>query len=201
VARLKLKTKRLSLKTNIGLDKEFYGNIFDKIGIADAICIPTNNFVTKNGLNVMGKGLALQAREKFPDIDKNIGLALSKFGSAPHIVYQVSNTKTRIMTFPTKPNHVIVNKNKSNIVFHARKLYNPKDKAPGYHAISSLSLIEQSAYTIEHITKILQWNYIVIPKVGCGNGNLDWEEEVKPLLQKIGFYKNPRMFFCLGEKE
>ena len=29
----------------------------------------------------------------------------------------------------------------------------------------------------------------------------DWEEDVKPLLKKIGFYQNPRMFFCLGEKD
>lgn len=197
--RLKLKTKRLQLQTKkINIEKEFYGNIFDYIHKADAICIPTNNYINKDGDNVMGKGLALQAKSMFPSLPKDIGIALS-FGPTVHIVKAVG--KTKILNFPTKPHHFYASRLKSNIVAHARNKYKPKDEVPGYYAFANLSLIEQSAYSVESLIRILGWNFVVVPKVGCGAGELDWEEDVKPLFKRIGFYNNPNIYFCLGEKE
>jgi hypothetical protein len=198
VKRLKLKTKRLQLKSIPSFEKEFYGNIFDYIGIVDVICIPTNNYVNSDGENVMGKGIALQAKSHFPSLPKDIGTAL-KFGPTTYIVKDIKGTK--IVTFPTKPQHCFVNRMKSNIVAHVRKKYNYKDKVPGYYAKSNLSMIEQSAYAIEHLAKILNWRTIIIPKVGCGAGELDWEEDIKPLFKRIGFYNNSKIFFCLGEED
>jgi hypothetical protein len=196
--RLKLKTKRLELKTRPELSKEFYGNIFEYIGKADAICIPTNNYINQDGDNVMGKGIALQAKSFFPSLPKDIGLALS-FGPTVHIVKSVG--KTKILNFPTKPHHFFVNRVKSNLVSHAKKRYKYKDEVPGYYCVSDLSLIEQSAYSIENLARILGWNFVVIPKVGCGAGELDWDEDVKPLFKKIGFYDKPYIYFCLGKEK
>jgi len=198
VKRLKLKTKRLQLKSIPSFKKEFYGNIFDLIGKADVICIPTNNYINSSNENVMGKGLALQAKELFPSLPKDIGTALG-FGPTTHIVKNVDGTK--IVIFPTKPNHCFVNRMKSNIVSYVRNKYNYKDKVPGYYAKSNLSMIEQSAYAIEHLAKILNWKTVIIPKVGCGAGELDWEEDIKPLFKEIGFYDNPKIYFCLGKED
>ena len=44
--------------------KEVTGNIWDYP--ADIVCITTNGSTTRNGSAVMGKGIALQAKERYP---------------------------------------------------------------------------------------------------------------------------------------
>lgn len=48
---------------------------------------------------------------------------------------------------------------------------------------ASLDLIEQSAYELD---AIINSNFtVVLPRPGCGNGRLDWEINVKPLIAPI----------------
>lgn len=45
------------------------------------IVIPTNGFVRKDGTCVMGRGLALQAKTKYPTLEATLGSAIKKMGN------------------------------------------------------------------------------------------------------------------------
>lgn len=47
---------------------------------------------------------------------------------------------------------------------------------------SDLQLIEQSCRELVWLSK--KWDFVLLPRVGCGMGGLDWENEVKPLVSK-----------------
>ena len=52
---------------------EVLGNIWDYYENGFPICITTNGNVSGIGYNVMGKGIALEAKKRFPKLPKMIG--------------------------------------------------------------------------------------------------------------------------------
>lgn len=127
---------------------------------ADWYCIPTNGIVKADGRAVMGAGLALDAVKRFPGIDKVLGELLKLQGNWVHYLGKYDGYG--LISFPTK---------------HHWK--HPSD----------LDLIRQSCDRLEvkrelysdHAGRSLQ---AALPKVGCGLGGLDWEKEVKPVLEE-----------------
>ena len=49
---------------------------------------------------------------------------------------------------------------------------------------ADIKLIEQSANQLVKLADNNNWNKILIPRPGCGNGNLKWSN-VKPVLETI----------------
>jgi len=121
------------------------GNIWDGIGVCNAICITTNGIVKNNGALVMGAGIALDAVRRFPGLDLKLGSAVSKYGNVPAI--GTVTQKTAIISFPTKNNF--------------------KDK-------SDISLIVKSANLLTMIADKLKWQTIFMTRPGCGLGGLEW---------------------------
>lgn len=126
------------------------------------IVIPINGFIKKNGELVMGAGLALQVKEKFPFVPKELGKEISQFGLNV-IWWDDKRFQMPLIFFPVK--------------------FNWWEKA-------DLSLINQSARTLKKqmdlscSNKCSQNLKVVLSKVGCGNGKLDWKTEVEPILDK-----------------
>ena len=130
---------------------------------ADVICITTNGFVKKNGDAVMGRGCALEAVEKFPMIQKQLGHKITTYGN--HVHHLISSPSCDLLSFPVKHNWF--------------------DKA-------DLDLIEQSCQEIVTWVYD-QWDmthsgkqpirFIAIPRPGCGNGQLEWKD-VKPICEE-----------------
>jgi len=60
-------------------------------------CITTNGIIKKNGELVMGKGIALQTKERFPDIPKILGQWVERNGNKLCYI-----AKYGICSFPTK---------------------------------------------------------------------------------------------------
>lgn len=134
--------------------KEKTGNIWDTD--CDVIAITTNGEVKKNGELVMGKGIALQAKQRYPDLPKILGDFVSTMGNIPEIVYDTDLSKRIIVSLPTK-NHW-------------------RDK-------SDIELIKKSLLSIEFMLD--PPITIAIPRPGCSNGGLNWEDvkkEIEPLL-------------------
>lgn len=77
---------------------EVKGNIWDYYDKGNWIVITTNGTVKANGEAVMGRGVALQAKTRFPDLPNIIGKYLSILGNIP-IVYG-----GRLYTLPVKHN-------------------------------------------------------------------------------------------------
>lgn len=76
---------------------ELEGNIWDFHKAGFPIVITTNGDFNSRGENVMGKGIALQAKQKFPELPGRIGEHLKKHGN--RVGYF---SPYRLFSFPTK---------------------------------------------------------------------------------------------------
>lgn len=153
--------------------KLIYGDLFDQHS-ADAICITTNGFVKKNGRAVMGKGCASRAKEKWSGIDKELGTNIITIGNVPAPLHETKNYN--VLSFPVKPKYIFCNKDKSNVVTHMRKRFNSGEKVPGWAAIANVKIIERSARKLIQLTNMLDYKNIILPRPGCGAGELNWLE-------------------------
>ena len=157
---------------------EIKGNLFNEQ--CDALCITTNGFIKKNGNCVMGRGCAKQAADYWPQLPKIIGQNISNYGN---IVFNLffSDGK-QLLTFPVKPIFVIFDG--KNCVKHMKNKFNIGDSVPGWAAVADIKLIKTSATQLVTIVNNYKWDKIVIPRPGCGAGELSWSV-VKHELDKI----------------
>lgn len=63
----------------------------------DWVAITTNGDVNRFDRAVMGRGVAYQARNIFPDIDRRLAVYLNKYGNRVFVMEDI-----RIITFPVK---------------------------------------------------------------------------------------------------
>jgi hypothetical protein len=151
---------------------EAFGNIWDHIDDYDAVVITTNGYVKKNGEAVMGKGIALEARNRYPLLAQDLGDMLTKHGN--NVFGFCYDENLWIITLPVKPE------------------YGPNGEV-GWRAKASIKLIEQSVWQLagQHPFYGLLRNLgdaglnlekIIMPRPGCGNGGLKWED-VKPVIE------------------
>ena len=129
--------------------KETKGNLFD----FNVIVIPTNGIVKTDCRLVMGKGLALKAKQLYTDIDLVLGSEVKYYGNQ---CYLITNYDKIIISFPTK--------------------HHWKEK-------SDLVLIEKGLTELITIADNNNLVDIYLPKLGCGNGELNYVDEVRPLLE------------------
>ena len=158
-----------------------YGNLFDQLN-ADAICITTNGTVKSNGNAVMGRGCAANAKKKWPGIDKELGTNILIIGNVPAHIHETENYS--VLSFPVKPKYVICNADKSNVVAHMKKQFKPGNRVPGWAAVANIKIIESSAKKLVELADTYGYKKIVLPRPGCGAGELNWEN-VHPVISLI----------------
>jgi len=132
--------------------KEITGDLFAQK--ADALCITTNGVVKKDGACVMGRGCALIAKTKWPQIGHVLGSLLTKHGNHCYVLLRVDQTD--IVSFPTKND---------------------------WKVDSELPLIRCSCQELVGLADIHGWCSVVLPRPGCGNGGLRWED-IRPVLEQ-----------------
>ncbi|MCK5615962.1 ADP-ribose-binding protein [Candidatus Pacearchaeota archaeon] len=133
--------------------KEINGDIF-KLA-AEAICVTTNGMIKKNQEAVMGAGIALTAKNKYPNLPLSLAIKLRIGGNH---VFHIPQDGVNIITFPTK-NH--------------------------WRDDSSITLIVQSCKELVALADDKGWENILLPRPGCSNGKLEWEKVkliIEPLL-------------------
>lgn len=131
--------------------KEATGDLWAAHKKGNPICITTNGMVRKDGACVMGRGIALQAAERWPAFPFKVGNSIRAWGN--HVQYF---QEYNVFIFPVK--------------------HHWKDAA-------DLALIRRSAEELKK-QALKCWDYIYLPRAGCGNGRLDWKD-VKPVLAEI----------------
>jgi hypothetical protein len=77
--------------------KEIIGNIWVQAKYPAYIVIPTNGVVKHNGECVMGRGLAYQAKIKYPDLPKELGGYIKDHGNIVFVFCEYN-----LLTFPVK---------------------------------------------------------------------------------------------------
>ena len=78
-------------------------NIWDLHDLGGWVGIPTNIGWTKNGYNVMGAGLAFQAKEKYPDLPFQYGRILRNHYEKNSGILVVEIPEYKLLMLPTKP--------------------------------------------------------------------------------------------------
>lgn len=119
---------------------------------AEVKVITTNGYIKKNGEAVMGRGCAKEAVLFWPDFPRILGYALSVDGN--HVYWYEFGDK-KITTFPVKNN---------------------------WYENADLSLIERSTKELVEGADAFKDSSFVIPRPGCGNGHLFWED-VKSVIE------------------
>lgn len=146
--------------------KEATGDIWKWIEdtSVDAICITTNGTIKKCGDGVMGAGIAKQAAERFPELPKILGDHIKTLGNHVNVLQYIANKTdnecrcpgyTYLVAFPVKHN---------------------------WYENADLTLIATSCKELSDMATRAGWDNVVLPRPGCGNGNLSWDA-VKLILQ------------------
>jgi hypothetical protein len=126
---------------------------------ADVRVITTNGTVKKNGECVMGRGCAKEARDRFPSIAHTLGDGIRRLGNIVQLLHRYDDglEKWDIVSFPVKHE---------------------------WFQRADIELIRVSATTLSHYATLHGWQRCVMPRPGCGNGNLQWKD-VRPVLEPI----------------
>lgn len=126
-----------------------------------AMCVTTNGVIKKDGKAVMGAGVAKSFRDFFPSIDQILANKLKENGNVVNLLgaYQPKNkdTSISIFSFPTKHH---------------------------WNEDSDIELIKSSAKQLAKEIKSMGDGWVLLPKPGCRNGNLNWED-VKRVISPI----------------
>lgn len=184
--------------------KEVKGNILQEIakGTHESILlVTTNGYFSSKGVNVMGAGFAKAVLDRIPGIDSTLGtilkvqhMRLKRMENADteepwNIPYKIGTYKildkhktTHIFSFPTKPTRVMVRKETVLPRFYSTSRIG--ETVEGWKAYSQLPLIERSAKFIrDFIDESPLIERVLSVRPGCSNGGLDWESQVRPVLE------------------
>ncbi|MCR5701087.1 MAG: macro domain-containing protein [Lachnospiraceae bacterium] len=124
------------------------GNIFN----SDADCI----FNTVNCEGYMGKGIAYQFKQRFPENNKNYERICKEGELRPGVILPFVENGKMIINFPTKD-----------------KWRNP----------SRIQYVIDGLDSFVSLLPDLNIKKVAIPPLGCGNGGLRWNE-VKPIIER-----------------
>lgn len=154
----------------------------------DALVVTTNGFVKNNGECVMGRGIALQVAKALPEIPKLLGKLIKQSGNKVYLLAKEADIPA-IISFPVKPETFVFNGN--NAVSHCKATIG--QTVAGFLAKANVYIIEQSLQQLVDLAnENPQWKTILIPRVGCGAGELDYAS-IKPLMEN---YLDDRFICC-----
>ena len=162
---------------------EIRGDLWSHLGKADVICITTNGFIKSNGDAVMGRGCARQAARRYPDMLKILGEANRKEGWR-YPTFLKQDQGTQIWSYPVKPDRIIGGAAPQQVVKHMRDKLDLYRDVPGWAALASPPLIWFSAARLVEQANRNNWQKIVIPRPGCGAGELKWSD-IRQNLHKL----------------
>lgn len=128
---------------------------------ADAVVITTNGFVKRNGEAVMGRGCAQEARDRGYLPAAMFGDRLARYGNHTAVFRDRDLGEGRVVDLVTLP------------VKHK------------WDEVADPILIDRSVDELVLIANAMDWRTVVMPRPGCGNGQLPWETVVRPLLRGL----------------
>jgi len=156
---------------------EVQADLWDEV--ADAKCITTNGFVKANGELVMGAGVAGQAQARYPLFPKVAGQAVKENGN---IVMPFRRDEITGKLYQWNDSMIKGKEPDNNewfITFPVKHVW---------YDDADLELIERSAHQlmelVDHGAFQPIWKKVLLPRPGCGNGRLKWED-VKPVIEPI----------------
>ena len=153
------------------------GNIMQMIDKVSAIVITTNGFTKSNGEAVMGRGIAEQFKNAYPELPRILGCKIIQGGNNVHFLKQLG--RTRVYSFPVKEEGMKLERpeQKELIVSHARFKYDIGMYVPGFALKADVAIIERSLKQLAQVHVQDGLSSVIIPIVGCGAGELSFNED------------------------
>jgi hypothetical protein len=94
---------------------------------------------------------------------------------------QVCEGGVAIISFPVKP--VTGKSAGTNVVRHMRNQFPEGSTVPGWACVADLKIIKKSCKELVALTDKHGWKKVLLPRPGCGAGELQWAE-VKKVIEK-----------------
>jgi len=137
---------------------EMTGNLW-ALAAGSNLVLTTNGVVKKDGGCVMGRGIALEAKTRFPEIQYMLGNYINQWGNRSFNLgqWQSSMALYRIISMPVKHK---------------------------WNEQADINLIIKSCHQLVSMANKFGWDKLYLPRPGCGNGSLDWNN-VKPVIEVI----------------
>jgi hypothetical protein len=136
--------------------REIQGNIWDYHTGYIPVVITTNCDINSQGNAIMGKGIALEAKKKFPKLPLFLAQHIKRFYDKVKFFPEYN-----IFCLPTKEHYW----ENSNLLLIEEGILNLRSIVNWYNEFSE-SMMKK----------------VYLPRLGCGCGNLKWEN-VKPLIE------------------
>jgi hypothetical protein len=147
--------------------RELPGDLWE-IPDVDARGITTNGDVAGPDRHaVMGRGVALQACQRWPGLDLELGRQLEQWGN--HVL---------LLRRPDQPTLFSTDGDDPAVLYTFPVKHHWRDRA-------SLELIRRSAHELVELADEEGWEAVALPRPGCGNGHLSWERTVKGVLAPL----------------
>lgn len=127
------------------------GNVFDHNDL-DFICVTTNSILNKKGELVMGAGIALEAKNLYPELPSVFGIKVSKLGVVGGDYYILQHEN--ILAFQTKRHY--------------------REKSP-------IDLVRKSINRLKFLATVFDDKVFGLPFPAINNGGLK-KEDVLPIL-------------------
>lgn len=142
--------------------KEAQVDLFKILGKVDWACITTNGEIRGDGRAVMGRGIAEQAKTRWPMVAEVLASELRKNGNVPNFIGYVDPLLRWTFAWPP-PKEM-----KQTLLWSFPTKHHWRDP-------SDMGLILQSAQFLMKEAADFDID-IAIPRPGCGNGGLEWED-------------------------
>ena len=126
------------------------GNVFEYEGL-DFICVTTNSILNSKGELVMGAGIALEAKKRYPELPTVFGCKVDKLGVRGQDYYILQH--------------------KNIIVFQTKRHY--RDNSP-------IDLVSKSVNRLKFLATVFEDSIFGLPFPAINNGGLN-REDVLPM--------------------
>lgn len=143
------------------------GNLFLLPDGPEAAVVTTNGIIRKDGLAVMGAGIAKYARDNLAGIDAVLGSMLTKYGNHAYFLGSFTDMHRQIKSLA--PSIFVVSMPTKN----------------DWRDPSDINLIKQSAHELMALANRNNLRKLYLPAPGCSNGRLDYISDVRPTISGI----------------
>jgi hypothetical protein len=181
--------------------QELVADLWELSKTFDAVCVTTNGTLRKNGSGIMGKGVALEAKQRGGGLNSKghswmealLGASIKKRGNVPCSLGWTmwSDNPADPDNNPSEPTKIQPWRWEPGCGTSRPEWY----KAPhvcevwtlptknDWRDAADLALIEASIKLLVEAVDAMGYKKIALTRPGCGNGGLSWEQ-VKPVLEK-----------------
>lgn len=157
-------------------------SLFDLMTEVNAACVTTNLVLKKNGDAVMGKGIALAFAQRWPAIPRTLGWYMQNQSvgyTGPRLLGKVLHPDGEFV-----PHHLSFTDQLQDVAFTHVWAFPTKHD---WRHLSDLDMIANNARAISTAANVYGYKKVAMPRLGCGNGGLDWErvsEVLRPILDE-----------------